>query len=75
MRAILQRAADARVTIGGEVVGSFDGPGIVLLIGVTHGDGDAAAGLDQVSGMADIADGGLRVIPREYMGRCGDMGW
>ncbi len=53
MRAILQRAANARVTVGGEVVGSFDGPGIVLLVGVTHGDDDATAArlADKVYGL------------------------
>ena len=53
MRAILQRAANACVTVGGEVVGSFDGPGIVLLVGVTHGDDDATAArlADKVYGL------------------------
>jgi len=38
MRAIVQRALDARVTVEGEIVGSFDGPGLVLLVGITHDD-------------------------------------
>lgn len=38
MRAIIQRARDAQVSVAGEVVGSFQGPGIVLLVGVTHDD-------------------------------------
>jgi D-tyrosyl-tRNA(Tyr) deacylase len=29
------------VTVDGEVVGSFDGPGLVVLVGVTPGDGPA----------------------------------
>lgn len=41
MRALLQRASRASVTVDGEVVASFDTQGIVALVGVTHGDGDA----------------------------------
>jgi D-tyrosyl-tRNA(Tyr) deacylase len=39
VRAVLQRALRARVTVDGEVVGGFDGPGLVVLLGVTHDDG------------------------------------
>ncbi|MBW8751857.1 MAG: D-tyrosyl-tRNA(Tyr) deacylase [Propionibacteriales bacterium] len=39
MRAVLQRVTRAAVTVAGEVVGHLDGPGIVVLVGVTHGDG------------------------------------
>lgn len=38
MRAVIQRARDASVAVSGEIVGSFFGPGIVLLVGVTHND-------------------------------------
>ena len=38
MRALVQRAAGASVTIAGEVAGSFEGPGLVVLIGATHSD-------------------------------------
>lgn len=41
MRAVVQRATRAAVTVAGEVVGSFDGPGLVVLVGVTPGDGPA----------------------------------
>lgn len=41
MRAVVQRATRASVTVAGEVVGSFDGPGLVVLVGVTPGDGPA----------------------------------
>ena len=34
----MQRASGARVVIGSEMVASFDGPGLVVLIGVTHDD-------------------------------------
>ena len=38
MRAVVQRARGARVVVAGEVVGSFTGPGLVVLVGVTHDD-------------------------------------
>ncbi|MBW8485341.1 D-aminoacyl-tRNA deacylase [Actinomadura parmotrematis] len=38
MRAVVQRAAGASVTVEGRVTGSFDGPGLVVLLGVTHDD-------------------------------------
>jgi len=38
MRAVVQRAHDGSVRVAGEVVGSFTGPGLVVLIGVTHTD-------------------------------------
>ena len=43
MRAVLQRCRGAQVSVGGEVVGGFDGPGLTLLVGVTHDDGPATA--------------------------------
>lgn len=44
MRAVLQRAARAAVTVDGEVVGGFEGPGLVALVGVRRGDGPDQAG-------------------------------
>lgn len=41
MRAVVQRASRASVTVDGTVVGSFDGEGLVVLLGVTPGDGPA----------------------------------
>lgn len=38
MRAVLQRALRAEVTVDGEVVGRLPGPGLVVLLGVTHDD-------------------------------------
>jgi D-tyrosyl-tRNA(Tyr) deacylase len=38
MRAVVQRSAGASVSVDGEVVGSFDGPGLMVLVGVTHDD-------------------------------------
>ena len=39
MRSVLQRALRASVTVDGEVVGGFEGPGLVVLLGITHDDG------------------------------------
>jgi D-tyrosyl-tRNA(Tyr) deacylase len=37
----VQRALEASVSVDGEVVGALDGPGLVVLLGVTHDDGPA----------------------------------
>ena len=39
----MQRAAWARVSVDGEIVGSLDGAGLVVLLGVTNGDGEKEA--------------------------------
>jgi D-tyrosyl-tRNA(Tyr) deacylase len=59
VRAVIQRARSASVTVDGEVVGSFDGPGVVVLLGVTHDDGP-----DQVAWMARKI-WGLRILRDE----------
>jgi D-tyrosyl-tRNA(Tyr) deacylase len=41
MRAVLQRALSASVSVQGDVVGKIDGPGLVVFLGVTHDDGQA----------------------------------
>jgi D-tyrosyl-tRNA(Tyr) deacylase len=41
MRAVVQRVSRASVTVDGEVVGRVDGPGLVVLLGITHDDGPA----------------------------------
>lgn len=58
MRAVVQRVSRASVTVEGEVVGSI-GPGLCVLVGVTHGDTPAHA--------AKLADKlwHLRVMPDE----------
>ncbi|WP_158373396.1 D-aminoacyl-tRNA deacylase [Cellulosimicrobium cellulans] len=59
MRAVVQRASRASVTVDGAVVGAFDGEGLVVLVGVTPGDGP-----DQVEYLArKIAE--LRVLRGE----------
>lgn len=47
MRALVQRVTSASVRVDGEVVASI-GPGLLVLLGVTHDDGDAAA--DRLAG-------------------------
>ena len=41
MRAVLQRVSRASVSVEGAVVGRLDGPGLVVLVGITHDDGPA----------------------------------
>jgi D-tyrosyl-tRNA(Tyr) deacylase len=43
MRAVIQRAIEASVSVGGTVVGALPRPGLVVLVGVTHADTPAAA--------------------------------
>lgn len=38
MRVVVQRVSQASVKVTGSVVGSIDGPGLVVLVGVTHTD-------------------------------------
>jgi D-aminoacyl-tRNA deacylase len=56
MRAVVQRVSRASVTVDGEQVGAI-GPGLCVLVGVTHDDDEAAA--------ARLADKvwGLRILP------------
>ena len=39
MRAVVQRVLSASVTVDGAVVGSLEGPGLLVYLGVTHDDG------------------------------------
>jgi D-aminoacyl-tRNA deacylase len=43
VRAVIQRAIQASVSVSGTVVGALPGPGLVVLVGVTHTDTAAAA--------------------------------
>ncbi|HEV2361507.1 MAG TPA: D-aminoacyl-tRNA deacylase [Acidimicrobiales bacterium] len=58
MRAVVQRAAWAKVTVDGVVVGELDRPGLVVLVGVTHSDDDrvAAAMADKLVNLRILAD-------------------
>lgn len=61
MRAILQRAIDASVIVDHKVIGSFTGPGLVILVGVTH--------TDTVSSANKLAEKiyGIRIFDQEFM--------
>ncbi|MFN2497339.1 MAG: D-aminoacyl-tRNA deacylase [Pseudonocardiaceae bacterium] len=73
MRALVSRVTEAAVLVDGEVVGELPGPGLLVLLGVTHADG-----LEQAKTMArklhelrilrgersvaDVADAGVLVV-------------
>ncbi len=61
MRAILQRAIDAKVSVNSQVLGEFTGPGLVILLGVTHTDSEVTA-----SKMAEKIHG-LRIFDQEFI--------
>lgn len=70
MRAVLQRASRASVTVEGEVTASFDRQGLVALVGATHDDGPEQvetiarkiAELRILSGEVSAADAGAPII-------------
>ncbi len=66
MRAVVQRASEASVTVAGQVVGALSAPGLVVLVGVTHHDSaqNAAALARKVYH--------LRILPGERS--CADSG-
>jgi D-aminoacyl-tRNA deacylase len=70
MRLLVQRASRASVTVDGRIVSAI-GPGLVLLVGVGHGDG-----LDQAEALAEKVTG-LRIF-RDAEGKTnlaiGDVG-
>ena len=43
MRAVVQRVTSASVTVGDDVVGRIAEPGLLVLVGATHGDTTATA--------------------------------
>jgi len=65
MRAVLQRVTSASVTVDDEIVGGI-GPGLLVLLGVTHDDGPAEA-----ETMARKVHE-LRILPGELS--CADTG-
>ena len=65
MRAVVQRVSSASVSVAGEVVGAID-EGLLVLLGVTHGDG-----AQQVEAMARKLHE-LRILPGERS--CADTG-
>ena len=57
MRIVLQRVKEASVTVGGVRISSI-GPGLLLLVGVAHGDGESEADwlADKVAGLRIMGD-------------------
>jgi len=41
VRAVVQRVLEASVSVDGRIVGAIEGPGLLVLLGVTHDDGPA----------------------------------
>ena len=59
MRAVIQRVLSASVSVDRKVTGSLETPGLVVLLGVTHGDG-----AEQVAWLARKV-WGLRILREE----------
>ena len=57
MRIVLQRVRNASVTVGGEKISEI-GPGLLLLVGVARGDGEAEADwlAEKVAGLRIFGD-------------------
>jgi D-tyrosyl-tRNA(Tyr) deacylase len=57
VRALVQRVTRASVRVDGETVGAI-GPGLLVLLGITHGDGEAQADrlADKVRALRVFAD-------------------
>lgn len=78
MIAVIQRIAEGRVTVDGEVIAECEGKGILVLLGVTHGDEQKDAELladkiaklriftdenDKMNLSVTDVDGGIIVVP------------
>jgi D-tyrosyl-tRNA(Tyr) deacylase len=66
MRAVAQRVTEASVTVDGETVGKITGPGLCVLVGVTHDDTP-----QQAAALARKL-WSLRILPDEQS--CSDIG-
>jgi D-tyrosyl-tRNA(Tyr) deacylase len=66
MRAVAQRVSQASVTVDGAVIGAIDGPGLLVLVGVTHDDT-----VEKASKLAAKL-WGLRILDDEKS--CSDVG-
>lgn len=66
MRAVAQRVSEAKVVVDGKTVGAVEGPGLCVLVGVTHDDTmEKAAALARKLWT-------LRILPGEQS--CSDVG-
>ena len=69
MRAVVQRVSEAAVTVAGETVGAISGPGLCVLVGVTHDDtAEKAAQLAEKLWTLRLFDGGDTELS------CSDLG-
>ena len=66
MRAVAQRVSSASVSVDGGVIGAIDGPGLLVLVGVTHDDTPVKAG------KLAAKLWGLRILDGEKS--CSDLG-
>ncbi|MDO4239975.1 D-aminoacyl-tRNA deacylase [Micrococcus sp.] len=81
MRAVCQRARSASVSVGGEVVGAFEGEGLVVLLGVSVDDTEAeavqtarkVAGLRMLDGERSVADADAPVLAISQFTLYGDV--
>ncbi|MCV7511143.1 D-aminoacyl-tRNA deacylase [Micrococcus luteus] len=81
MRAVCQRAQSASVTVDGEVVGSFAGEGLVILLGVSVTDTAAVAeqvarkvaGLRMLDGERSLTDAGVPALVVSQFTLYGDV--
>lgn len=81
MRAVCQRARSASVTVDGEVVGAFEGEGLVVLLGVSVADTEAeavlvarkVAGLRMLDGERSVTDAGAPVLAISQFTLYGDV--
>lgn len=81
MRAVCQRAQSASVTVDGKVVGSFEGEGLVILLGVSVDDTEAEAvqmaakiaGLRMLDGEISLLDAGAPALVVSQFTLYGDV--
>ena len=81
MRAVCQRAQSASVTVDGEVVGAFEGQGLVVLLGVSVADTEAeavqmarkVAGLRMLDGERSLTDAGAPALVVSQFTLYGDV--
>ena len=81
MRAVCQRAQSASVTVDGKVVGSFEGEGLVILLGVSVDDTEAEAvqvaakiaGLRMLDGERSLIDAGAPALVVSQFTLYGDV--
>lgn len=66
MRLVVQRVGSASVSVDGAVVGAIEGPGLLVLVGVTHTD--TASDADRLAEKV----WGLRILAGERS--CADLG-